>query len=267
MSDNGEPPTQMQMDYLEYLIKKLREYGVQPESIPKTFGIDPKDPTNTKQTISYLIERLKEQVNQIENQPVQPSPKTAPKPEKQEVKEVKQEKVNTEIEPREQGTGTEPYSFFDALDTDQIVTYMETILDTQFFYSFNKEGKEIYGISYRGTLEVAKALSYKRSSLNGSGGIEVLPDIIISETSESIRAVVRARDKSIDLTVLGTAEQPKYRRICERRENGKCTQYRLEPDPFAYTIAVSKATRNALRQLIPEDAVLQLYQEWKNKRK
>ena len=173
------------------------------------------------------------------------------------------QKINSDL-----SNQAEPYQIFDILDSEQIVEYMETALDQSYFYSMYREGREIFGISYAGTIAVAKALVAKRKA-NGEGGIEVLPDIIINETPDTYRAIVRAKDKSIDLTVVGTSEQPKLRKICEKKDytTGKCIQYRTEPDPFAYTIAVSKASRNALRQLIPEEAILQLYSDWKKKKR
>lgn len=268
MVDDRDKPTESQVNLLK---KLLNERNMTIDEFEDINGI--KMDTITKYELGSLLENMinrpnsksisqslnqQQAVTQSLNQP-QTTTQTPNKQSQQQSHQIIQ-RINNDVDT------DEPYGLFDALDNDQIVKYMETAMEQSYFYVIPMDNREIYGISYAGTIAVAKALSAKRK-INGEGGIEILPDVIVTETSDTIRAIVRAKDKSIDLIVIGTSEQPKMKKICERRENGKCVQYRLEVDPFAYTIAVSKASRNALRQLIPEDAILQLYADWKNKKK
>ncbi|MEM3264575.1 MAG: hypothetical protein QXH07_01300 [Thermoplasmata archaeon] len=167
-------------------------------------------------------------------------------------------KINTELKSDE-----EAYELFDMLDSKQIVDYMETSLAQEYFYQFTLEGREVIGISYSGTIAIAKTISAHNKTL-GLGGLEVLPDVIMLETEDKYRAFVRAKDNATGLIVLGYAEMPKVRKIwIDKSKN----EYTSKEDPFASTIAVSKATRNALRHLIPEKEIISLYNEWRQNKK
>lgn len=167
-------------------------------------------------------------------------------------------KINTELSSDE-----EAYELFDMLDNEQIVKYMETSLAQEYFYQFPLEGRDVVGISYAGTIAIAKTISARNKTM-GLGGLEVLPDVVMMETEDKYRVFVRAKDNATGLIALGYAEMSKTKKIWTNKARN---EYTIKEDPFASTIAVSKATRNALRHLIPEKEIISLYNEWKqNKR-
>lgn len=143
----------------------------------------------------------------------------------------------------------------EAMDERQIIEYFEGHLAQDYFYEFDLKGRKIVGISFAGTIQVAKVLA---ADHRNNGGIEVLPDIRVEDRGDSIYAFVRATDHSINFTGLGFADEAKRRYNKEKKE--------WEDVPHVVRIAVSKATRNVLRQLIPEKQVLELYREWKMRR-
>lgn len=158
---------------------------------------------------------------------------------------------------RELAAGNEEakYQLMEALDEKQIVEYLEGRLISEYFYEFDVKGRKVVGISFAGTIHAAKVVSAEKRKMGG--GIEVLPDVRVEviDDGRRIEAFVRAVDRSINFTVLGHADQDLYRWNREKQE--------WEPDPFARRAVVSKAERNALRQLIPEKEILDLYRQWK----
>lgn len=172
-------------------------------------------------------------------------------------------KINTDMA----NSGDSAMQMFDALDSEQIVEYFETTLSGEWFYSFPQDGKTVTGISFSGTVEAAKIVSAKHFMEN-KGGIEVLSDIMLIDLPDKYRALARATDHAIGLTMPGFAEVRKMKHVCvdKDRATGKCLRYEDKEDPYAATIAISKATRNALRHLIPEKEILAMYNEWKTKK-
>ncbi len=164
-----------------------------------------------------------------------------------------QKTTNSDIEmPRQ-----DEYSIFDKLDEQQIMEEMEGKVITEYFYNFQIAGREVTGISWAGTKAVARYMSMQNKQ-HGFDGIEIMPidlrrDVI--EDDRYITAVARAIDHGSGLIMTGIARQSKY----IIRKDGTTT-----PDDFAIVKACSKAMRNAIRSLIPEQVILEMYNQWKN---
>lgn len=114
----------------------------------------------------------------------------------------------------------------DQVDDQAIVELMtgQTIQD--YVYSFRQGGRVVEGLTLAGINEAA----------NRRGGIQV-EELKYEEQENSWIATVKAVDTITGSSRWGAYEQPKM--------NGS------RPDPFAFTKAVHKAQRNAIKQLIP----------------
>ena len=114
----------------------------------------------------------------------------------------------------------------DQVDDQAIVEMMtgQTIQD--YVYSFKQGGKVIEGLTLAGINEAA----------NRRGGIQV-NQINYEETEHSWIATAEAIDTITGNSRYGAFEQPKM--------------MGSRPDPFAFTKAIHKAQRNAVKQLIP----------------
>ena len=115
-----------------------------------------------------------------------------------------------------------------------------------YFYSFklrDRDGRTrtVIGLSYAGVKAIIRRM----------GHIEIL-EIKVEEKPKSWFVLVKARDKLKDLEAYGAAAQPKQ--FLGGGEN-----------PFALTVAVSKAQRNAWRHFIDEKVVTETYREWLKK--
>lgn len=167
-----------------------------------------------------------------------------------------QETTNTDIETPHQ----DEYSIFDKLDEQQIMDEMQGKVITEYFYNFQIGGREVTGISWAGTKAVARYMSMQNKQ-HGFDGIEIMPidlkrDVI--EDDRYITAVARAIDHGSGLIMTGIARQSKY----IIRKDGTSI-----PDDFAIVKACSKAMRNAIRSLIPEQVILEMYNQWKNEKR
>ena len=111
-------------------------------------------------------------------------------------------------------------------DDGEIIRSLTGDAIAEYVYSFKQGGKTVEGLTIAGINEAA----------NRKGGIEV-SDIQTSETENSWTAIVKATDVRNDSSRYGAFEQPKV-------ANGR-------PDPFAFTKAIHKAQRNAIKQLLP----------------
>jgi hypothetical protein len=131
------------------------------------------------------------------------------------------EEKNNEIVPV-----TAEYEVVDQVDDQAIVELMtgQTIQD--YVYSFKQGGRVVEGLTLAGINEAA----------NRRGGIQV-EEVKYEELDHSWIATVKAVDTITGSSRYGAYEQPKM--------NGS------RPDPFAFTKAVHKAQRNAIKQLIP----------------
>ena len=163
-----------------------------------------------------------------------------------------------------------PFQEMDALDEQQIVAEMKGQILEQYFYTFEqwndrlKKTETKVGLSYAGIKTLARRMSEQGHPLS----------VVHHEEHESadgrlILATCVVQDLSTGEKRVGAAESerqmPRY-----KWENGKKTDEVIVEvtRPFAYTAAVSKAQRNALRMFLPEKVIEEGYKEWKtNKEK
>ena len=121
---------------------------------------------------------------------------------------------------------TAEYAVVDQVDDQAIVELMtgQTIQD--YVYSFKQGGRTVEGLTLAGINEAA----------NRRGGIQV-EEVKYEELDNSWIATAKAVDTITGSSRYGAYEQPK---MAGNR-----------PDPFAFTKAIHKAQRNAIKQLIP----------------
>ncbi len=121
---------------------------------------------------------------------------------------------------------TAEYEVVDQVDDQAIIELMtgQTIQD--YVYSFKQGGRTVEGLTLAGINEAA----------NRRGGIQV-EEMEYQELDNSWLATVKAVDTITGSSRWGAYEQPKM-------SGGRA-------DPFAFTKAVHKAQRNAIKQLIP----------------
>lgn len=117
-------------------------------------------------------------------------------------------------------------------DETQILAEMRGELLDAFVYRINLRGREIVNLSYAGI----------REAVRRRGGVEIL-EYKVEDVEDEFRALVKARDHVNQIDTLGAS-------TCKKTA------------PFAYTIALNKAERNALRKLIPEKLLALLIQEY-----
>ncbi len=118
------------------------------------------------------------------------------------------------------------YEAVDQVDDQAIIELMtgQTIQD--YVYSFKQGGRTVEGLTLAGINEAA----------NRRGGIQI-EQVDYEERENSWIATAKAVDTITGSSRYGAYEQPKM--------NGS------RPDPFAFTKAIHKAQRNAIKQLIP----------------
>ena len=139
------------------------------------------------------------------------------------------------------------FELLDQRDEEQILAEIKGQIITEMFYELTVSGKKVTGISWVGTKEISRKY----------GGISMgLPQV--QDLGEFYAASVQATDKRNDVTLVGTALQSK---------NITLRTGEVKPDPFAYTKATSKAQRNAIRALIPEKYLIEMYQYFKDGKK
>lgn len=121
---------------------------------------------------------------------------------------------------------TAEYEVVDQVDDQAIVELMtgQTIQD--YVYSFKHGGRLVEGLTLAGINEAA----------NRRGGIQV-EEVDYEEKENSWIATVKAVDTITGSSRFGAYEQPKM--------NGS------RQDPYAFTKAIHKAQRNAIKQLLP----------------
>jgi hypothetical protein len=130
------------------------------------------------------------------------------------------------------------FKAIERLDENQILDELHGKTIDRLFYEING----ITALSWAGVKYFAIQL----------GHIQV-QEVKIDENEESYKAIAWAYDKERDLRVMGAAEQPKIQSWDKKK------------DEFALAKVVSKAQRNALRNLIPETMISEAYKWWKSK--
>ena len=130
------------------------------------------------------------------------------------------EETNNELVP------VPEYEVLEKVDDQAIIQMMTGQAIKDYVYSFKQGGKVVEGLTLAGINEAA----------NRRGGIEV-DSIEYTEREQSWLAVVKATDSFTGSSRYGACEQPK--------------NAGSRPDPFAFTKAIHKAQRNAIKQLLP----------------
>lgn len=127
-------------------------------------------------------------------------------------------------------------------DENQIVA--ETIAEmkseefiAEYVYDIQIEGRRVTNLSIQGT----------REAIRRRGKYEIL-DVHVEEDTEQFRCLVKVRDLIRQIDVLGAS-------TCEKKK------------PFAYTLAVNKAERNAFRKLLPEKLIAAMIKEFLERKK
>ena len=118
------------------------------------------------------------------------------------------------------------YEVIDQADDQAIIEMMTGQAIQEYVYSFKQAGRVVEGLTLSGINEAA----------NRRGGI-VVEDIQFEEKEDSWIAIVKATDTFTGSSRYGAFEQPK-------RTGSR-------DDPFAFTKAIHKAQRNAVKQLLP----------------
>lgn len=117
---------------------------------------------------------------------------------------------------------TPAYQDMDKRDENQIISEMRGEILEDLVYDITISGKRVTNLSYAGVKE----------AIRRRGNFEIIGEPKIEETETTIRALVKVRDNNNRIDVLGASEADKTR-------------------PFAYTLAINKAERNAFAKLIP----------------
>lgn len=120
------------------------------------------------------------------------------------------------------------------LDEQQIVATLVGQAMPDYIYKFKQGGKEVVGLTIEGINEAA----------NQRGGITVHLEQV-TEKDSSWLAVVKAIDTIRGNERYGAFEQSK-------------THPTGGDDPYAFTKAIHKAQRNAVKQLIPQAVIIQV---------
>jgi hypothetical protein len=134
-------------------------------------------------------------------------------------------------EDAKQEADTQLYTLMEKRDEDQITRQLQGELVQDYFYSFKIGAREVVGLSWVGVKECARRMGHIKLDL-----------ISITEKEDEYQVVVKATDTLNSLEALGVSTQAKF----------------LKPDvkdSFSLQKATSKATRNAIRNLLPEKTI------------
>lgn len=126
---------------------------------------------------------------------------------------------------------------FDRADDDQIMSEIRGGVIEAYVYEFKQSGQTVTGLSLVGVMAVAQHM----------GGITCGQPVWSSDDAE-INCDISATDHKNGLTVWGTATEA---RTMQTRDGGRV-------DKFARGKALSKAQRNAIRKLIPEQIAVEM---------
>ena len=131
----------------------------------------------------------------------------------------------------------------DDFDESQIAEEMKGKVINEYFYEFKEAGTTKVGLSFAGVKYMAGIFREQGHALS----IEHT-NIELSPAGDSWLGNAICKDLATGEKRGGHFEQP-------RERNGK-------PNPFAYTLAGSKAERNAMRHFMPESAIVKAKEEW-----
>jgi len=135
----------------------------------------------------------------------------------------------------------EPYVVMDKMDESEIIEELKGAYLEGMVYEYKIAGRTVTGVSYMGIKEIAYQLPLR-------SGREISTELIsVHESDTHWTVVMRGIHEGIGSRI-GTVVQAK------NHASGK-------PNPFAYTIAFSKAQRNAIRAVLPELSIQQFIAE------
>jgi hypothetical protein len=150
-------------------------------------------------------------------------------------------KEKTEIIPRE-----EIFAEMDKRDEDQILAEIKGKVLEQYVYTIRRAGQDITNLSWAGIKECARRM----------GHIKIL-EMDVEEKEDCWICMAKAKDVVNDIELWGSAQQMKT------MKSGND----MVIDQFALQKCVSKAQRNALRTLIPEQFIAGMIQSVLDKKK
>lgn len=147
--------------------------------------------------------------------------------------------MTSEVSPDDKRLSVEVFQQFDRWDEAQITAAeeMKDDLLQEFVYSIEVQGRQVTSLSAAGINE----------AMRRRGGVEII-HIRTEVDDKEIHAIVQVRDLIKKLDVSGTAS-------CEKTK------------PFAWTLAMNKAERNAFRKLIPQKLIANLIKEYLERKK
>lgn len=137
------------------------------------------------------------------------------------------------------------YQIMDQRDEAQIVAALEGRYLDDFVYEVDSGGDKVIGLSWIGIQEASRAY----------GGIQcrILEE---RETKTHVIVTVEAKDMKTGSARVGRSRQAILRQL----PSGK-----LQMDPFTDVKAISKAQRNAIRQLLPQVLMKQWIDRYRSK--
>ena len=139
--------------------------------------------------------------------------------------------------------GQEMFMQMEVIDDQSIIADMQGHAIESYVYSFKQGGRNVQGLTLAGINEAA----------NRRGGLQI-DELQIKETDDSWIVTAKALDTVTNCSRFGACEQSK--------------KMGTKSDPYAFTKAVHKAQRNALKQLIPAPVINEVLAHYlKNKKR
>jgi hypothetical protein len=131
------------------------------------------------------------------------------------------------------------FQIVEAKDEDQILAEMRGEVLASYVYSFQQAGRTVTALSYAGVKEIVR----RRGNVHVNPCPHCLQFAHTEEKEKEIHAQVLVWDLKNNVQFLGASSA-------------------LKSQPFAYTLAINKAERNALRKLMPEKMISVFIVEW-----
>lgn len=115
---------------------------------------------------------------------------------------------------------------------------------------FPEEEKMVYGISFAGTMSLARAQK----------NLKVVGQPFPEHTDKEYNYTVTVEDTTRNVSTYGSSSEPKF----FKAKNGSTIMYNGQPkaNQFARIICLSKAQRNAFRKLLEGERVEGAFKEW-----
>ena len=159
-------------------------------------------------------------------------------------------------------TDESEFELMDRFDEEQILQELQgNDMLQEYFYEFtNSQGKLVTGLSWKGTKEFVRSMSRLGIPLSTE-------DIKFEDLGDRVRAKAYIRFIPTGELHVGISHQNKMMEVYKKDEKGNRTgEKELVPDPFYDEKAASKAKRNAIHEIIPEQVLKAEYQRWKEQK-